>query len=307
MKQRLLACLFIILLSPMITSDGHAGNPFTTQPVTSQPATTQPVEKDKSVTAPVKHKIFVKILFWQQQLREKMSTLIREAKSEKKSAPFFILALSAFLYGVLHSAGPGHGKAIALSYILSCKPRLYQGIIFGLITALVHGFSGIFLVLAVKFILHAGMTQSLDTVTHITQIVSFSLISILGVLIFINGLTGLFNKLPDSSRGPSRIYSNPYMTAVVIGLVPCPGVVMVMLFAVSMELTFLGIFLGTCIALGMAATITLIILTAMSGKSVLLKFSNRQEKYALRIEPFIKTIAGFAVASLGLVLLMANL
>ncbi len=108
-----LLCIWVVM--PVAQCLAH--NPFTAKP-----------EKQHNAPNPIiKSKLFVKIIIWQQQLREKMSTLIREAKSEKKIGPLIILVLSAFLYGVVHSAGPGHGKAVALSYIMSCKPSLVKG------------------------------------------------------------------------------------------------------------------------------------------------------------------------------------
>ncbi len=295
MKRALLFCIFAFLLLNLSTGSAH--NPFTSQPEKSH----------KVLASPVKSRLFVKIVFLQHQLREKMSFLIREAKSEKKIAPIFLLAMFAFLYGVIHSAGPGHGKAVALSYILSCKPKLSQGLMVGNLVALTHGFSGIFFVLLVKFVLHASITQSLETGTYITQIISFSLISLMGVIIFVRSLLNWFKKGSDEIQRQGWLFANPFATAFSVGLIPCPGVVMVMLFAISLGLTGLGIFLGVCIAAGMASTITLIVLAGMSGKSFILRLSDRQKRLRYILEYSIETLAGLLVASLGLVLLLANL
>ena len=45
--------------------------------------------------------------------------------------------------------------------------------------------------------------------------------------------------------------------AVAVGLVPCPAVVMVMLFCLSMDVVILGLLLAVCISIGMATTISL--------------------------------------------------
>lgn len=99
---------------------------------------------------------------------------------------------------------------------------------------------------------------------------------------------------------------NPFTTktAFAVGLVPCPGVVMVMLFSISMGFTGLGIFLGSFIALGMAFTITLIILLGMSGKAAILKASG--PGLGNRLAPVIETLAGIMVAALGIMCLLAN-
>lgn len=295
MKKLFLFCIIAFLFSNL--SVGIANNPFTSKPEKSH----------KVLTSPVKSKFFVKIVFWQHQLREKMSQLIREAKSEKKITPILLLAIYAFLYGVIHSTGPGHGKAVALSYILTCKPKLSQSLVFGNIVALTHGFSGIILVLSVKFILHASITRSLETMTYVTQIISFSLISMMGLILFLKSMQNWFKKVPAEDQKQTKLFTNPFVTAFAVGLIPCPGVVMVMLFAISLNLTGLGVFLGSCIAIGMASTITLIVLAGMSGKAAVLRLSSRNKKAHNILKNSIETIAGLLVASLGIILLFANL
>lgn len=269
------------------------------------PFTTKPEARKQQISAPIKPNAFTDIVRWQQKLKEKMTDLIREAESEKKTGPVLLLALFAFLYGAIHSAGPGHGKAISLSYILSCKPSLLQGIAFGNIAALTHGLSGILFVLSVKFILETGINRSLETMTYITQIISFFLISLIGLAIVVKSLVTIFKK-PDEHQKEDevRIKASPFLTAFAVGLVPCPGVVMVMLFSISMGFTGLGIFLGSFIALGMAFTITLIILLGMSGKAAILKASG--PGLGNRLAPVIETLAGIMVAALGIMCLLAN-
>ncbi|WP_321492136.1 hypothetical protein [uncultured Desulfobacter sp.] len=172
--------------------------------------------------------------------------------------------------------------------------------------ALTHGFSGIFLVLSVKFIIHVSITRSLETMTYVTQIISFSFISVMGLILFLKSLPNWFRKAPAGNKTPTWLFG-PFATAFAVGLIPCPGVVMVMLFAISLNLNGLGILLGFCITAGMASTITLVILAGMSGKSVILKLSGRQEKLRYIVENSIETIAGFLVATLGVILLLANL
>jgi ABC-type nickel/cobalt efflux system permease component RcnA len=294
-KSIFLFCIFLLLLSNL--SAGAAQNPFTSKSE----------KHHKTVVLPVKSKFFVKIVFWQHQLREKMSQLIREATTKKKIAPMLLLTLTAFVYGVVHSAGPGHGKAVALSYILSCKPSLYQSLIFGNLVAITHGISGIMLVLCVKYILHTSIAHSLENMTYITQIISFSLITLIGLIIFIKSLFPWFSDCARTVQKQTRVFSNPFATALAVGMVPCPGVVMVMLFAVSLNLTGLGIILGVCIAAGMASTITLVVLAGMSGKAAVLKLSDHNSRLHCFLGNAMASISGLIVASLGFILLLANL
>ncbi|MCD4675905.1 MAG: hypothetical protein K8S18_07905 [Desulfobacula sp.] len=288
----LLLCAFFLSAS---TTD--ANNPFTSKP-----------EKHHLAPKPlVKSKFFVQIIFWQQQLREKMSNLIREAKTQKSLAPFFILIASAFAYGLIHSAGPGHGKALALSYILSCKPSFSQGLIFGNLVALTHGFSGIFFVLSVKYLLQTSISTSLETMTNITQIISFSLITCLGLVIFFKSIYKWLQNKIAHHKPSTKIFTHPFITALAIGVIPCPGVVMVMLFAISLDLTWLGILLGITISLGMASTITLIVIAGMSGKAAVLSLASHHSRVLTILEHIIESIAGLLVACLGFILLIASL
>lgn len=288
-----LICLLMVFLWVLPGASAH--NPFTSRPENQHPP-----------SAPiVKSEFFVKIVFWQHQLREKMSGLMREARATGSIAPLLLLAAVAYAYGVVHAAGPGHGKAVALSYIMSCRPSLATGLGFGNILALTHGASGIALVLAVKFVLEAGINQSLETMTYVTQIVGFSLITLMGLAIVAKGGLNWFR--PRQVREDANHTRGHYAAAVAVGLVPCPGVVMVMLFAISLQLTWLGILLGLCIAAGMASTITLIILAAMSGKTAVLRLTGGNQARARIFEIGIEILAGLGVALLGATFLLANL
>ena len=129
----------------------------------------------------------------------------------------------------------------------------------------------------------------------------------MGVIIVIKSLLNWFKKGPAGTRKQAWLFASPFVTAFAVGIIPCPGVVMVMLFAVSLNLTGLGIFLGSCIAAGMSLTITLTVIAGISGKSAILKLSDRHQKLRDVLEQSIETVAGFFVAAFGLILLLANL
>jgi len=283
--------VFLLCIIFLSASTTIAGNPFTSKPG----------QRDSAFELQIKSEFFVKIVMWQQQLRQKMTDLIRSTQTTKSMAPVFFLMACSFAYGVIHSAGPGHGKAVALSYILSCKPNIFQGLVFGNLVALTHGFSGIIFILAVKFLFQTQVSGSLETVTRTTQIISFSLIIFLGLIIFLKSMYSWIKKpLPSKARH----FANPFMTAVAVGIIPCPGVVMVMLFAISLNLTWLGILLGIFISMGMAATISGVVILGISGKSALLSVTSTRKKLFAVIESGIETISGLLLAGLGLLFLL---
>jgi nickel/cobalt exporter len=138
-------------------------------------------------------------------------------------------------------------------------------------------------------------------VTHITQIISFSLIILLGLIIFLKSMYKWIKKpLPSQTRR----FANPYITALAVGIIPCPGVVMVMLFTISLNLTWLGILLGIFISIGMATTISGSVILGISGKSAVLSVTSNHKKLFAIIEPAIETIAGLLITGLGLFFLL---
>ena len=299
MKQS--AIFLILLLTFSIAPLANGQNPFTTKPE-NQHAAPIPV---------VSNKIFAKIIIWQHKLKTKMSLLVRQAESTGSIKPLLLLIMAALAYGVIHAAGPGHGKAIALSYVLSQRPSYMQGMLFGSCMALFHGVSGIIFVLFIRLILKTNIIKNLETVTNITQIISYSIIVCFGLGIFIHSIYKLIKRHDQKQHTcemfKSEKYPNPVLLAFVVGGTPCPGVVMVMLFALSMNLITLGIILGITISIGMALTVSIVVLIAISGKIASLTAISKNSKRAVIIEHGIEIFASLLLMTLGILFLGANL
>ena len=292
----LVVVCIVIMLQPVL-----AQNPFTAKSKSkAYHVTTHPAAKNSFLSM---------INRWQHRLNRKMVDLVREAKATHSVKPLAFLLLVAFAYGMFHAAGPGHGKALAVSYILSQRPKLFRGMFFGSFIALFHGLSGIIFVLIIHIILQKSITGTLEDVTRITQIISFSLIACLGLGILIKSsyrwIKSTKGGNPAYNRNQHRHLYGPLLSALVVGMIPCSGVVMVMLFALSMKLVGLGIILGITISMGMALTISCIVVMVISGKAVSLGMIERHGSLALTMENLIETIAGLMVACLGLLFLAA--
>ena len=294
--------IFLILLSIFSIAPLASGlNPFTTKPE-NQHAAPMPV---------ISNKFFAKIIIWQHKIKTKMSSLVRQAKSTGSIKPLLLLIMAAFAYGVIHAAGPGHGKAIAVSYVLSQRPSYIQGMLFSNCMALFHGISGIIFVLVIRLILKTNIIKNLETVTNITQVISYSIIACFGLGIFIHSICKLIKKQDQKQHTcetfKSGKYANPVLLAFFVGSIPCPGVIMVMLFTLSMNLITLGIILGITISIGMALTVSIVVLIAISGKITSLSVISKNSKRAAFIEYGIEIFAGLLLMTLGILFLGANL
>ncbi|MGL1604091.1 nickel/cobalt transporter, partial [Vibrio parahaemolyticus] len=65
----------------------------------------------------------------QQQYQRQMASAVRDMKSNHPMAAAATLAFISFVYGVLHAAGPGHGKAVISSYVLANRQTVRRGIL----------------------------------------------------------------------------------------------------------------------------------------------------------------------------------
>ena len=278
-------------------TQGYCQNPFTPR---------KPSEQISETSAPTSS-LMLKISRWQQQLKQKMATLLRQAKTEKRFGPLAVVLLLSLGYGALHAAGPGHGKAVATSFMLSRNPTIGSGLTLGIMTALFHGMSGILCVLLLRYILEQSVFSGLGSASTILQKVSFTLIGLLGMGILIKSLYALIKRDDSAESGnvPGRKTGRKSLLlwALAVGLVPCPGVVMVLLFCMSMDAFMLGLLLAICISIGMAMTVSLVILAVVWGKAYSMRLFS--EKWTIRMEHFMGLFSGLAVTTLAILFLIA--
>jgi nickel/cobalt transporter (NicO) family protein len=279
----------LLIAACILAMPAWAQNPFTGKP--SPPEQTRSLSKGGA--------ILEKTTIWQQKIRRHMAEQIETARTDRSLRPLMLMFMLAMGYGILHAAGPGHGKAVALSYMLARRASLSDTLAFGVLVSAFHGLSAIVSVLVVQLILSGGMRTALDDITRITQLVSFSLIFAMGMFLFVQALRRWIrhgNENPDGPAGFLSRQKGPLAAAAAVGIIPCPGVVMVMLFSLSMELLWLGIVLGFAITAGMALTIGAAVLVGVGVKNVSLGAVQHKSGH---FEHLVHCVAGLMVAVLG--------
>lgn len=300
MKLSLIVLISVITISVASTS---AQNPFFSKKKNDQTVVVS------TVTLPP-NPFILKISIWQKQLNKKMASLLKEVHQKGNIVPFLILLSISFLYGILHAAGPGHGKAVAASYLIAHGKKVKDGIIIGNIIALMHGISGVVLILVLHAFLTRGFSEKVENITYITQLVSYLLIIFIGAFLFIKHIYSVFltqrkqinteqEKIANESKKPS------IFVALTIGCIPCPGIVLVMLFSISLNATLLGIILALSMSMGMAVTISLVGISIVAGKKLFLGSINRYRKYLIIIEHIIAILSAFLIMSIGILLCLS--
>jgi nickel/cobalt exporter len=117
---------------------------------------------------------FISMQFY---FNQHMTAAVRAVRHDG-SAAWTLLALS-FAYGIVHAAGPGHGKAVVSSYLLATRQTLRNGIALAFIASLAQAGGAIALILIASLVLH--MTSvSITLATYQFEILSDLLIVLLG-------------------------------------------------------------------------------------------------------------------------------
>ncbi len=192
------------------------------------------------------------------------------------------LCFIAFLYGVFHAAGPGHGKSITASYLLGDERSLSSGILLGVLFALFHGFSGIVAVVVGRVLLGTTALSFLGNADKMFKVVSFGAITLWGAIMLGREAyrwirrkdCGVHNTDAEGTIAV-RQNTNVILLAFAAGFIPCPSVVLVMLFCSGSGHVMLGIALASCVMLGMAVTIcTVGLMVSCTKMSILGRLSS---------------------------------
>jgi ABC-type nickel/cobalt efflux system permease component RcnA len=183
----------------------------------------------------------------QKVLKEKMADMFEEVRGDKTSSASFTLLMLSFVYGVFHSLGPGHAKGLVSGYLLASPAGLMRSALFGLIVAVGHAMTAFVLVLILYYIMQTAVSTGFDRSYSLLSNVSYAVILMLGLYM----LAGKLRKKEHSHGSPKGFL----YTAAVISVTPCPGAMVLAMFAVTAGMPLFGLMSVLSMALGMALTI----------------------------------------------------
>lgn len=123
----------------------------------------------------------------QQTLHQHLMAALNGLRSQPSAHAVWGLIIAGFLYGVLHAAGPGHGKAVISAYLLTHREDLLRGIGLSAAAALLQGLTAIMIVLLMIGALGLMTGDAMAQVRHV-EVLSFVLIAVLGVWLCVRAL-----------------------------------------------------------------------------------------------------------------------
>jgi len=233
------------------------------------------------------------------RLNREVTMRLRDLGDGAGIGTLWALLVVGFSYGVAHTLGPGHGKAVVVAYFLDGKRRAWvDGILAGTWVSITHTASALVLagVLALIGLLSPLAAQGR---VKLVELVSYGLIFAIGLWRLHAGLTG---RLHDHDHGDGHGHDHHghghhhhhhhdhhhhhhheavprwrrflrldsglgLLTAA--GVAPCAGAVVMVLISAALGVLWAGLLGVVAIALGMALTLAVIGIGSMLAHRLL--------------------------------------
>ncbi|MEO8757793.1 MAG: DUF1007 family protein [Devosia sp.] len=121
-------------------------------------------------------------LGWVRQEQQDFYMALEHALAALKTdwTGFWVLGLLSFIYGIFHSAGPGHGKVVISSYVLANEAQMRRGVFLSFLAAMLQSLVAIGFVLIAASVL--GMTaMAMSSAANWIGILSYGMVMVLGL------------------------------------------------------------------------------------------------------------------------------
>ncbi|CAG9219125.1 nickel/cobalt transporter [Paraburkholderia caribensis] len=254
-------------------------------------------------------------IIWQGRLNARIADAAQQL--HRTSTPWTWLTLIglAFLYGVLHALGPGHGKLVAGTWLGSRDTRIAQAVALASWSATVQAMSAIVLVFGAVWFAKAGVSSVLSNAASL-DIVSYVLLCVAGGWTIYGTLarrdccvdTRALKLVPaerQAAASPTSEHEPAYLgtklqlhmrqsggatrfgtskfsatsqilaTGFASGVRPCVGSIFVLIASVAAHAPWIGIAATFAIGAGVAVTVSLFGLSAVGANRFIMARSFR--------------------------------
>lgn len=251
---------------------------------------------------------------------------LREIKQGDKPIISLSLLLLSFLYGLLHAAGPGHGKAVISAYTLSNKAQLRQGIGMAFFASMLQAITAITITFTGLYVFNSSVRAINSRFVYFEQF-SYALIAALGLYLLITHMIKIIRRNPlsrhhvhddDCGCGHNHIpapkphnFKQKLLAIFSIGIRPCTGALLILILAHSLQLYWTGIIATFLMAIGTFITISLVATFAVSLQKIFSKFgkntTEKYKKFLTYIYDVFKIILSLLILAIGLLLFAATI
>ena len=170
------------------------------------------------------------IIAWQQEINLFITDSFDKLDGGDNSMYLYILAV-AFIYGLVHALGPGHGKMVIASYFLVHGAKTKEALKAGFLTSVIHTISALSVTMVLfAFFEHAIMEYFQDINTNMYKVSAVFIILIASYLLY---ETIKDRSVKEETVNKGQVRDKSILSiALSIGIVPCPGVMTIVLFSI---------------------------------------------------------------------------
>ena len=273
------------------------------------------------------------ILSQQATFHRELVSLVRSISKEGSPVLLWGLMTTSFFYGVFHAAGPGHGKAVISAYMLASKAPIRRGVSLAFLCAGVQALMAIAVILVLSQIF--SLAGKVMQISRFFEIASFAAVGLIGVWILVRLLRGQSGCGHDHSQDHLHAHSSDHhdhdhdhdhhdhgdhgdhghghsccahheqevktarrsiwAMVAAVGIRPCTGAVLVLLFSLSTGIFLWGIVATFAMALGTAITVAVLAAFSVLVRDTGLALSSEHRIWRQRVSRVFGFIAAFAL------------
>lgn len=272
-----------------------------------------PASKGQAAAGPVQA-LAMWLLVKQEEAHTALKSSIQRMKTEDPWSAVLLLAGISLLYGVLHAAGPGHGKAVISSYVLADGRTVRRGVALSFLAAGVQALSAVavvgILIVALSWtgVQRQAMEAWLETA-------SWALVALIGAWLIYHQLRGALAPAHAHAAGhgqaaghghhhhgshhhghhhhhgddcevcahlpaPSQLqgdwsWRRALSIAFAVGIRPCTGAIVVLVFAIGQGLWWAGLLSTLLMAVGTAAAVSALAACAVGFREASTRIAGR--------------------------------
>jgi ABC-type nickel/cobalt efflux system permease component RcnA len=238
---------------------------------------------------------------WQKSINQQLGGLLRQVAENPARAGWSLLSFS-FVYGVLHALGPGHGKVVITTWLATHPSKLKSSLNLTFAASLLQGAVAIALVVVVLSILELPSRQ-LHLSSFWLEKGSYALVGVLGAILGLRALRKLRQLLRNPRRftafSPQHVHDERCgcghqhlpteeqlaagedwraraMIILSMGLRPCSGAIMVLLFSKVIGVFYWGMLSALAMAAGTSITISGLALLVHSFRTLAVRLGGNK-------------------------------
>jgi nickel/cobalt transporter (NicO) family protein len=284
------------------------------------------------------------LLFEQHRFTQDMTGAVRNLKDATSIASATsALVFASFIYGIFHAVGPGHGKAVISSYMLADKQTLRRGVFLAFLSSFVQALSAVALVGGLYL---AARATGLATrfVEAWLETLSWGCVAVLGAWLSIKQALPMFSRRGDKAAvahaghahdrhgdaphdhphehdghcghvhiaGPDQLagelsWQRALALAFSVGIRPCTGALLVIVFAVSQGALWAGVLATFAMSLGTAITVSTLAALTVGSRNLAISLAGGDGRWGASIARGASIASSAAVFVLGVAFFFASL